>query len=101
MKKKLLFLIPLLALSLAGCKTTPKVPTYTVTWLDYNGVILEIDSNVKKGSMPSFDKDLPSRESDDQYNYSFKEWLPALTEVTQDVTYRATYNGEKIQYTFN
>ena len=101
MNKKILFILPLIALTLGGCKSTPKEKGYTVTWLDYNGVILEVDSDVKKGSMPSFDKDLPTRESDDQYNYTFKEWLPALTEVTQDVTYRATYNGEKRQYTVN
>ena len=99
MKKKLLFLIPLLALSLAGCKdNNPKpkpVPedTYTVTWIDYTGDVLEVDEGVKKGEMPSYDGATPTRERTAQYSYEFKAWSPSLSPVDKDVTYMATYSA--------
>lgn len=106
MKKKFLLFASILALSLSGCggnnnKPEPPKPekTYTVTWTDYDGTVLETDTNVKKGDMPHYDSALPTREATAQYTYSFNAWSPALTPVERDVTYMATYSANVNEYT--
>ena len=66
--------------------------TFTVTWKNYNGEILEIDYKVAYGAMPSYDYETPTRPSDDTYDYVFIGWTPAITPVTSNQTYTATYN---------
>ncbi len=60
--------------------------TYTVTWKDNNGDILEIDENVIEGSMPSFDGQIPSKEG-----HTFIGWSPSIQSVDSDITYIALY----------
>jgi len=76
---------------------TPDVEekTYTVTWVNFDDTLLEKDENVKEGEMPHFDGVTPSRESDENYFYTFKEWSPSLAPVTSDVTYKAVYDKEE------
>ena len=107
MKRKFLLFASILALALAGCdgkgKDKPEPPkpekTYTVTWTDYDGTVLETDTNVKKGDMPHYDSALPSREATAQYTYNFLAWSPALTPVERDITYMATYTANVNEYT--
>lgn len=68
-----------------------EVKTYTITWKNYDGTILEEDKNVEEGSMPKYDGDNPSREEDDNYVYTFNGWTPELVMVGGDATYTATY----------
>lgn len=103
MNKKLLVIIPVLFLTL-GCGNNNKKPiihdnSFTVTWTDYNGTVLEVDKNVQKGTMPSYDSNLPTREATAQYTFEFKAWSPALTPVNRDVTYMATYSATVREYT--
>ena len=49
---------------------------YKVTWLNYDGFILEVDENVTYNSFPSYNGAVPTRESDDKYDYIFDEWSP-------------------------
>ena len=67
------------------------VEEYTITWVDYNGGILEIDTNVKKGTIPTYDGEEPTREGNDDVEYTFDGWTPELSVVVEDVTYTATY----------
>ena len=67
--------------------------TYTVTWLNYDETVLETDTKVKKGETPSYDGREPTRESDETYAYDFLGWEPELTEVSEDVTYVASYQA--------
>lgn len=107
MKRKILLFASILALALSGCgkkdnvKPEPSKPekTYTVTWTDYDGTVLETDTNVKKGDMPHYDSALPIREATAQYTYTFYAWSPALTPVERDVTYMATYTANTNEYT--
>ena len=65
--------------------------TYTVTWENYDHQELEVDRNVPKGTTPSYDGNTPTREPDEDYNYTFNGWNPDITPVTEDVTYTAKY----------
>ena len=73
--------------------------TYTVTWENYDGTILEVDEGVPYGATPAYDGDTPTKESDGRYNYAFAGWAPELEPVTKDATYTATFSGEEITYT--
>ena len=70
---------------------------YTVTFKDYDGEVLQT-SSVKKGDTPTFEKSNPVRDKDDNYTYEFSGWSPTISEVTQDVTYIATYQSQLLPY---
>ena len=73
---------------------------YTITWVDWDGTVLEVDENVPFMSMPSYDGDIPVREDDFQYSYSFSNWSPNLTEVVNDTTYTAIYDKTEVIFAF-
>ena len=64
---------------------------YTVTWKNYDGRILEIDTDVDYGSMPSYDGPTPTKETTNQYHYSFAGWSPKVSNVTCDIIYTAQF----------
>ena len=76
---------------------------YTVTWKNADGtVVLETDTNARKGEIPSYNGQKPTKAEDDQYTYVFEGWseqpntesgVPAasLPKVTEDVTYYAAF----------
>lgn len=66
--------------------------TYTVTWLNDNGTILEVDQNVAKGTTPSYGGETPTKNDDGLIYYTFKSWNKDLAPVESDVTFIATYN---------
>ena len=45
--------------------------TFTVTWLNDDGSVLEVDESVIEGSVPSYDGDIPQKANDDKYTYYF------------------------------
>ena len=75
----------------AKVKQSENTPTYTVTWKDEDGTILEVDRDVAYGADPSFDHPQPTKASDGGHQYNFSGWEPSLSPVTQDVTYTASY----------
>ena len=72
---------------------------YTVTWKNYDGTTLEIDSGLEYGSIPSYDGSTPFRPSNDQYNYSFTNWSPAVSSVSGNETYTAVFSQTLNRYT--
>ena len=72
--------------------------TYLITWLNYNGTILDTDL-VGYGDMPEYKGQEPTRPSSVAYSYNFIGWSPELTAVTKDATYTAVYAGVLNQFT--
>ena len=71
---------------------------YTVIWKDEDGSVLETDNNVPYGTTPTFDGNEPSKESTDQYDYSFAGWSTEIEAVTGDAEYTATYQEALRKY---
>ncbi|MBQ7897147.1 MAG: S-layer homology domain-containing protein [Clostridia bacterium] len=80
-------------------KWTDAEKTYTVIWNNYDGSELEKDENVAEGATPVYDGATPEKPADKKYTYTFKEWTPALSPVTSDITYTATFDETPIYYT--
>ena len=104
MKKILIIFLSLLALVGCGTNDNPNISssaaeTFTVTWLNYDSSVLEIDEDVLYGSVPIFNNDLPLREGDDQYSYVFSGWSPNPSRVVKDVTYIAQFEKTLNKYT--
>lgn len=70
-----------------------KENSYTVTWKNYDGTILETDYNVPRGSTPTYDGNTPTREAEEGYNYIFKGWSPSVSSVYEDKTFTAQYDA--------
>ena len=69
------------------------VATYTVTWQNYDGDVLETDENVEEGSTPVYNGSEPIRDNNDQYTYTFTGWAPAISPITADITYTAQFDS--------
>lgn len=95
-KRALLTLITsIVALGTTGCnKNNKKGPSYYITWLDYNEIVLRVDT-VAEGKVPSYGSN-PSRDTDGFYTYEFSGWSPELVPATADATYVATYESTPI-----
>ena len=74
---------------------------YTVTWKNWDGTVLLRNYNVAKGTIPSYGFSNPQKGHDGQYVYVFSGWSPAVTAVTGDVTYTATFDATPLsEYTY-
>ena len=114
--KTLFISISLFSLGLVACNNKepevvpPEPPVeeknkYTITWLNYNGDILEVDEDVIEGSEPSYDGETPIHPESEGKVYTFKGWSPSLSTVTENQTYLALYDSTQvvfaIRYTLN
>ena len=75
------------------------VRTYTVTWKNSDGTVLETDTNVSYGSTPHYDGSTPQNPTSG--GGSFQNWTPAISAVTGDVTYTASYIVTYTVYFYN
>ncbi|MBO7143766.1 MAG: InlB B-repeat-containing protein [Salinivirgaceae bacterium] len=51
------------------------------------------------GATPKFSAETPTKTATAQYTYKFKEWSPAIEEVSQPTTYTAVFDSTLNQYT--
>ena len=71
--------------------------SYTITWKNWDGIVLETDNNVIKGTVPTYDGSTPTRPDDEEYSYTWKGWGPEIVPAMANQTYIATYSYEKIK----
>lgn len=93
--KKILLMLCSSILILTSCQSNSSNNsnnTFTVTWLNYDGSILELDKNVPYGTMPSYDGKIPEKEQQNGYKYIFSNWSPEIEKVTRDITYVAQFS---------
>ncbi len=89
MKKGVLLFVSCLTIGLlTGCNGK-----INIKWNNYDGSTLEIDENVRKGSMPTYDGNTPVRLDDDGNYYVFKGWSPEVKTASKSVTYVAQYDS--------
>ena len=78
---------------------TETLRTYTVTWKNADGTVLETDEKVPYGDMPEYNGVTPTMPPTAQFTFEFaNEWDTAVTEVTKDVVYTALYNKTVNKY---
>ena len=70
-----------------------EVSTYTITWENYDGTVLETDTGVVYGTTPTYDGATPTKPSTAEYNYTFTGWSPTVAPATADATYTAQYSS--------
>lgn len=106
--KTLALLVMLVAaMGMAATWVTParaddEVPSYTVTFVDDDGVTILKEATTYPEGTPVADMDVPenpTKESTVEWTYTFDGWSPALAPVTEDVTYTARYTSARRQYT--
>ena len=76
------------------------VNKYTVTFADENGTVLKAAAEYDYGT-PFADIEkpaTPTKPRNEQYTYTFAGWSPDPAEVTDNVTYTATYNEQVNKY---
>ncbi|MBE6734127.1 MAG: hypothetical protein E7563_02130, partial [Ruminococcaceae bacterium] len=74
-----------------------KAPEFTVTFLDYDGKVLDTQS-VERGKSATAPQN-PSRPATAQYTYAFKGWDTDFTNITADTNVTATYTQTINKYT--
>ncbi len=62
--------------------------TYTVTWLDDEGDVIDT-TTVQAGEVPTHED--PKRKATEKYKYIFEGWTPEPVEATADATYTAVF----------
>ena len=77
---------------------TQSLHPYPITFKNDDGTTLAT-TMVNYGIVPTYNGPTPTKASDAQYTYTHLDWDPALTAVTGDATYTATYSTTLNQYT--
>ncbi len=78
------------------------IVSYTVNWVNYDDSILEKDTLVEPGTIPTYDSQTPTKDVYDGYEYTFKGWDKEISAVNGDVTYKAQYDSTLVyEYTTN
>ena len=70
---------------------------YTITWVNYDGTVLEEDK-VLFGESAAYDGENPTKPFSDEFGYIFKEFsIDDITQVFKDITSTAVFDEVKIR----
>ena len=72
-----------------------RTKSYTITWVNDDGTVLEVQENVAEGQTPEYHGETPGKADDDQYTYSFAGWVPDIVSADQNKTYYAFFTGKE------
>ena len=75
------------------------IPTYTVTWKNHDGTVLETDTGVTHGTTPTYNGSTPTKASTAQYSYKFSGWSPTVGAISGNTTYTAQFTATLRSYT--
>lgn len=83
------------------------VTKYTVTWKNWDGTVLETDTQLSYGDTPAYNGSLPTKVEDAQYTYTFRGWndgtktyaADALPLVGGNTTYTTVFEKNAKHYT--
>ena len=72
---------------------------FTVTWLNYDDTVLEVDNNVPLNQKPQYNGETPTKPKTDQYTYTFAGWDKDINEpVKNDITFTALFSHTTNKY---
>ena len=91
-------IIPVTAEASYTAQYSESVRTYTITFQNDDGTILQQDKLVY-GETPVYQGTIPTKLKSDQFTYGFHEWVPSITPVKAEATYTASYSETLNQYT--
>ena len=78
----------------------PEPPTeYEISFVDYDGTTVLKRGSVGVGLMPEPPANPSGKPATSEYTYVFDHWTPAVTKVSQAITYTAVYREEPKLYT--
>ena len=70
--------------------------SYTITWLQDDGTTID-ETTIEYGEVPTHED--PTKDATAEYTYTFAGWSPAVSAVSGNATYTATYTATKNSYT--
>lgn len=71
---------------------------YTITWNNWDGTQLEVDSQVPYGSAVSYNGSTPKKDMTEASTYTFTGWNPATQSVKGNATYTAKFQDHARKY---
>ncbi len=84
------FIMPATAVTVSATFISTK--RYTVKWV-VDGEVVETDENLRFGATPEYNGATPSRDYTDSVHYVFNGWSPAVSAISGDTTYTATFSS--------
>ncbi len=67
------------------------IDSYTIIWKNYDGTELKKSENVKHGTIPTYDGDIPTKPDTDDKSFLFYSWDPAIIKAERNAEYNAKY----------
>jgi hypothetical protein len=77
--------------------SSPAEVFYTVTFLNWDGIVLETDQ-VIRGAYSSYQGAEPVKEGDAQYSYEFRNWGEPMHSIYRDTVFTAVFDAKVNSY---